>query len=472
MPTFFWYPGEPTGQASFDTVSKGVQTVKITKNGWYRITAAGAKGGGEFGGKGAEVSGMFKLSTTDKISVVVGQQGSEGGDGDRRRRAGHMGPASGYGDDGWPAGDDDDFGDLLSHILDFCPKELSSCQFSRACTNFLEKVVNSKDEPSEKEAAAAGKEALALFYCIEDRMEDDDDQENAVGGGGGGGTFVWKTNDAKTPMLVAGGGGGAGAGNRPLLDGVLTNGIGAPHGAPGHPNAQSAEFSTNGADGVTGSFIAGYGGGWSTSGGTNDGTNFDAMDGNGGYGCGGGTAGSGGGGGGGYSGGGGGKHESSLEESDDDDGGRRERKEIPDGGGNSADLLKDESNLEDTGADGGGGQPIQRAERQEGGGYGRPGMGGGGYRGDDYGHFGFGGFFGGGYDYDYDYDYDDDYGPPSPPQSGPKLPSAGGGGGSWVSCLPFDVSRYRHYGHASGTCISIHLHTHFLDSCCWAYIDC
>jgi hypothetical protein len=290
-----------TSPAKYTSVKNGVQTVAITKAGWYKVSVAGAKGGGDFGGKGASVSGMFKLATSDKINVVVGQAGLSA------------------------VIEDDDYG-----------------------------------------------------YG---RMQN-------IGGGGGGGSFVWK-NDETVPMMVAGGGGGVGGTDRPLADGMLSQGVGAPHGAPGHPHSASAEFTSDGAAGAANELTSEGGGGWKSMAGDFSMT-YDEKEGglSGSFGGGGGTKSGGGGGGGGYSGGGGGKHAGNLTETPDtgvdDDGGGRNRKE------------------------------FGRKLRFIGGRYD-----------DDYNYED--------YDYAYEYGYDyDDTGGSGGGAKGRKFASAGGGGGSWV----------------------------------------
>lgn len=63
------------GSQLLDSVSNGIQVVKIPETGHYRFDAGGAPGGGA-GGKGAIVSGTFKFNKDDKIRVLVGQEGS------------------------------------------------------------------------------------------------------------------------------------------------------------------------------------------------------------------------------------------------------------------------------------------------------------------------------------------------------------------------------------------------------------
>eukprot|EP01125_Pyxidicula_operculata_P020279 TRINITY_DN7469_c0_g1_i2.p1 TRINITY_DN7469_c0_g1~~TRINITY_DN7469_c0_g1_i2.p1 ORF type:complete len:464 (+),score=71.43 TRINITY_DN7469_c0_g1_i2:24-1394(+) len=65
------------------TVKDGIQTWVVPHTSTYRIEAYGAQGGNSAsleGGLGAKVSGLFHLMKGDKISVLVGQQGSKSSD--------------------------------------------------------------------------------------------------------------------------------------------------------------------------------------------------------------------------------------------------------------------------------------------------------------------------------------------------------------------------------------------------------
>ena len=68
-----------TNSSYFDVVN-GIQIWTVPRNGTYRITAAGARGGqstnwGPWGGTGASMRGDFVLVGGDKIKILVGQQG-------------------------------------------------------------------------------------------------------------------------------------------------------------------------------------------------------------------------------------------------------------------------------------------------------------------------------------------------------------------------------------------------------------
>jgi hypothetical protein len=68
-----------TNTANFDVVN-GIQIWTVPRDGTYRITAAGARGGqstnwGPWGGTGASMRGDFALVGGDKIKILVGQQG-------------------------------------------------------------------------------------------------------------------------------------------------------------------------------------------------------------------------------------------------------------------------------------------------------------------------------------------------------------------------------------------------------------
>ena len=68
-----------TNAANFDVVN-GIQIWTVPRDGTYRITAAGARGGqsqnwGPWGGTGASMRGDFVLVGGDKIKILVGQQG-------------------------------------------------------------------------------------------------------------------------------------------------------------------------------------------------------------------------------------------------------------------------------------------------------------------------------------------------------------------------------------------------------------
>jgi hypothetical protein len=59
-----------------ETSRPGIQRWVVPKTGAYRIEAAGAQGGGPFGGKGARLRGTFDLSAGDQLEVLVGQRGT------------------------------------------------------------------------------------------------------------------------------------------------------------------------------------------------------------------------------------------------------------------------------------------------------------------------------------------------------------------------------------------------------------
>jgi hypothetical protein len=59
-----------------ETSRPGIQRWVVPKTGAYRIEAAGAQGGGAFGGKGARLRGTFDLSAGDQLEVLVGQRGT------------------------------------------------------------------------------------------------------------------------------------------------------------------------------------------------------------------------------------------------------------------------------------------------------------------------------------------------------------------------------------------------------------
>ena len=162
--------------------------IEIPEDGWYKITAKGARGGGKNGGKGASVSTMFKLSTSDKVHVAVGQQGKS--------------------------------------------------------------AENNRDDAEDDDADN---------YDLSPKHWQKGWKWDNIGSGGGGGTFIWK-NDDQVPMLVAGGGGGTGSGpDEALLDGTLSNAVGAPHGAPGNPRTANAALTSDGASGASND-VSGEGG--------------------------------------------------------------------------------------------------------------------------------------------------------------------------------------------------------------------
>ena len=66
------------------SVSNGIQNWTVPKDGTYRITVAGAQGGGQYkypsveGGKGATMRGDFSLSEGDILKIMVGHTGTPG----------------------------------------------------------------------------------------------------------------------------------------------------------------------------------------------------------------------------------------------------------------------------------------------------------------------------------------------------------------------------------------------------------
>lgn len=55
-----------------------IQEWVVPKSGFYRITAIGAKGGGDAGGRGAKMSGLFNLEAGEVLKILVGQMGESG----------------------------------------------------------------------------------------------------------------------------------------------------------------------------------------------------------------------------------------------------------------------------------------------------------------------------------------------------------------------------------------------------------
>lgn len=65
--------------SSLVTVSGGKQTWVVPYTGTYRITAAGAQGGGTLGGNGAVMEGDFSLIAGQTLVLLVGQRGNTNG---------------------------------------------------------------------------------------------------------------------------------------------------------------------------------------------------------------------------------------------------------------------------------------------------------------------------------------------------------------------------------------------------------
>jgi len=68
---------------AFFNVSGGIQEWTVPANGTYRITSAGAEGGGQasssnVGGRGAEMEGNFDLTEGTLLRIIVGQRGGDG----------------------------------------------------------------------------------------------------------------------------------------------------------------------------------------------------------------------------------------------------------------------------------------------------------------------------------------------------------------------------------------------------------
>jgi hypothetical protein len=62
-----------------ETSRPGIQRWVVPRTGAYRIEAAGAQGGGPFGGKGARLRGTFDLTAGERLEILVGQQGLDNG---------------------------------------------------------------------------------------------------------------------------------------------------------------------------------------------------------------------------------------------------------------------------------------------------------------------------------------------------------------------------------------------------------
>ena len=60
-------------------VSSGIQLWTVPSTGLYRITAAGAKGGGALGANGRVVAANLNLTEGDVIKILVGQTGASSG---------------------------------------------------------------------------------------------------------------------------------------------------------------------------------------------------------------------------------------------------------------------------------------------------------------------------------------------------------------------------------------------------------
>ena len=65
-----------TNLDGIEIVNNGVQRYQIPETTGYRFQCFGAKGGGNYGGKGAYVSGTFRLEKGDYIQVGCGNQGT------------------------------------------------------------------------------------------------------------------------------------------------------------------------------------------------------------------------------------------------------------------------------------------------------------------------------------------------------------------------------------------------------------
>ncbi len=58
--------------------TQGIQEWKVPVTGTYKIQALGARGGGDGGGLGADITGTFSLSKNEVIKILVGQRGTLG----------------------------------------------------------------------------------------------------------------------------------------------------------------------------------------------------------------------------------------------------------------------------------------------------------------------------------------------------------------------------------------------------------
>jgi hypothetical protein len=74
------YAGVAWAQNSefLNMTTQGIQEWKVPVTGTYKIQALGARGGGDGGGLGADITGTFSLSKNEVIKILVGQRGTLG----------------------------------------------------------------------------------------------------------------------------------------------------------------------------------------------------------------------------------------------------------------------------------------------------------------------------------------------------------------------------------------------------------